>query len=126
MNLIDSSAWLEYFADGPNAAFFAPPIEQTRQLVVPTIVIFEVYKRLHAERDERAAATAVAALQQGFVVPLDADLALAAAVVSRSLRLPMADSIILATARARSAIIWTQDADFAEIEGVRFRARRDN
>jgi toxin FitB len=124
VNLIDSSAWLEYFADGPNASFFAAPIEKTQELIVPTIVVLEVYKRILQQRSARTALEAVAVLRQGRTIDLTAALAIAAATLSHSEKLPMADSIILATARAENAVIWTQDADFKDTPGVRFRARR--
>jgi predicted nucleic acid-binding protein len=108
VNLVDSSAGLEYFADGPNASFFATAIQKSRELIVPTVVILEVYKRILQQRNARAALEAVAALRQGHIVDLTATLAIAAASLSHSERLPMADSIILATARAENAIIWTQ------------------
>ena len=118
MNLIDSSAWLEYFADGPNASFFAAPIEKTQELIVPTIVVLEVYKRILQQRSARTALEAVAVLRQGRTIDLTATLAIAAATLSHSEKLPMADSIILATARAENAVIWTQDADFKDTPGV--------
>ena len=124
MNLVDSSAWLEYFSDGPNAAFFAPAIEKTSDLIVPTIVVFEVYKRILQQRDRHAALQAVATLRSGRIVDLTFTLAIAAAAISHSKKLPMADSIILATARAENAIIWTQDTDFKGMERVKFRARK--
>lgn len=124
MNLVDSSAWLEYFADGPNAAFFAPAIEKPGELIVPTIVVFEVYKRIRQQRARHAALEAVATLRAGQIVDLTLTLAIAAATLSHSEKLPMADSIILATARAENAVIWTQDADFERITGVKFRAKR--
>ena len=124
MNLVDSSAWLEYFSDGPNAAFFAPAIEKTSDLIVPTIVVFEVYKRILQQRDRHAALQAVATLRSGRIVDLTFTLAIAAAAISHSKKLPMADSIILATAHADNAAIWTQDADFEGITGVKFRAKR--
>ena len=124
MNLVDSSAWLEYFADGPNAAFFAPAIEKSSDLIVPTIVVFEVYKLIRQQRNARAALEAVATLRQGRIVDLTAALAIIAAGISHSEKLPMADSIIIAAARAENAIIWTQDADFEKMERVRFRAKR--
>ena len=124
MNLVDSSAWLEYFADGPNAAFFAAAIENQRELIVPTIVLFEVYKRVRQQRDDRAALAAVAILYLGRIVDLTARLALSAAQISHSEKLPLADSIILATARAENAIIWTQDADFQSIQDVKYRAKK--
>ena len=121
MNLVDSSAWLEYFADGPNADFFAPAIERTRDLLVPTIVVFEVYKCVLQQRQERAALEAVSVLQHGQLIELTASLAIAAARISQDEKLPMSDSIILATARARNAIIWTQDSDFQEMDRVKYR-----
>lgn len=120
MNVVDSSGWLEYFADGPNADFFAPAIENMGELVVPSISIYEVFKRVLQQRDESSALKAVATMQQGLVVDLDAGLALSAARVSVELNLPMADSIILATARSCEAVLWTQDSDFASIEGVKY------
>jgi predicted nucleic acid-binding protein len=124
VNLVDSSAWLEYFGDGPNADFFAPAIERSRELLVPTIVVFEVYKRVLQQRHERAALEAVSVLQQGQVIELTAALAIAAARLSQYEKLPMADSIILATARARNAIIWTQDSDFEQMDRVKYRAAK--
>ena len=124
MNLVDSSAWLEYFADGPNAQFFAPAIEKRAELIVPTIVVFEVFKRVLQQRNADAALETVAVLQQGRLIDLNATLAVAAADVSHSEKLPMADSIIIATARAENAIIWTQDSDFEGRSGVKFRRKK--
>jgi predicted nucleic acid-binding protein len=124
VNLVDSSAWLEYFADGPNAAFFAPVIEKPGDLIVPTIVVFEVYKRIRQQRDRRVALEAVATLRAGRIIDLTLTLAIAAGAISHSEKLPLADSIILATARAENAVIWTQDADFERITGVKFRAKK--
>ncbi|MBS1218608.1 MAG: twitching motility protein PilT [Proteobacteria bacterium] len=120
MNLVDSSGWLEYFADGPNASFFAPAIIATDELIVPTLGIYEVFKRVLQQSSEGQALQAVALMQQGRVVELTAALALSAAIISTELRLPMADSIMLAMARSLDAVFWTQDADFAQISGVRF------
>ena len=124
MNVVDSSAWLEYFANGPNATSFAKPIEQVEKLVVPTLCLFEVFKRVLQQRDEDDALQAVAVMQQGMVADLDGSLALSAAKLSIDRRLPLADSIILATARAYGAILWTQDADFKGLDGVKYRKRR--
>ncbi len=120
MNVVDSSGWLEFFADGPNATFFTPVILEPKKLIVPTLSLFEVFKRVLVQRDESHALQAVALMQQGTVVKLDATLAVAAAVLSVAQRLPMADSIILATARGHAATLWTQDADLEGISGVRF------
>lgn len=120
MNVVDSSGWLEFFADGPNAAFFAPAIQKLPELIVPTVSLYEVFKRVLQQRDESQALQAVALMEQGTVVELNATLALAAAKLSADLKLPMADSIILATARAFGATLWSQDADFEGMRGVRY------
>lgn len=120
MNVVDSSGWLEYFADGPNASFFAPAVEQVTQLIVPSISLYEVFKRVLQQRDETDALQAVAMMTQGQVVDLNQTLALSAAQLSVRLRLPMADSIIFATAQAYSATLWTQDGDFKAIAGVQY------
>lgn len=124
MNVVDSSGWLEYFIDGENADFFAPVIERPAEVLVPTISLFEVFKRVLFERSKDDALEAVALMQEGQVVDLDDSLALFAAELSHTLRLPMADSIILATARAHNAVLWTQDAHFESLEGVRYVAKR--
>jgi predicted nucleic acid-binding protein len=124
MNLVDSSAWLEYFADGPNADFFAAAIEDTGKLVVPTVCLLEVFKRVLQQRGESDALSVATQMQQGRVVELDASLALGAARLSFDLKLPLADSVILATARAHKATLWTQDADFEGLAGVKYRAKR--
>lgn len=124
MNVVDSSAWLEYFANGPNASFFAKPIQDTQRLIVPTLSLFEVFKRVLEQRDEGDALQAVAVMRQGMVVDLDTPIALRGAKLSVEHRLPMADSIILATARSFDATLWTQDADFEDLLGVQYRARR--
>ena len=119
MNIVDSSGWLEYFANGPNADFFAPAIEDTEQLVVPSISIYEVFKRVLQQREESDAVRAVAVMEQGTVVDLTSSLALNAARLSLQHHLPLANSVILATARAHTATLWTQDADFTGIPEVR-------
>ncbi len=123
MNVVDSSAWLEYFADGPNADFFSAAVENTENLVIPVITLYEVFKRVLQQRGENAAMQAVALMQQGQVVELSTALALSAAQLSHELKLPMADSLILATARRYGATLWTQDNDFEGIEGVRYIAK---
>lgn len=123
MNVVDSSGWLEYFADGPNADFFAPAIEATTDLVVPAISVYEVFKRILQQRSESEGLQAVAVMLRGRVVDLDAQLALLAARASLHERIPMADSIILATARLHDATLWTQDEHFELIAGVQYRAR---
>ena len=120
MNVVDSSAWLEFFSDGPNAAFFAPAIQKPTELIVPTVSIYEVFKRILQQKEETDALRAVAAMQQGSVMPLDEGLALSAARLSIEARLPMADSIMLAAARTSGSTLWTQDKDFEGVEGVRY------
>ena len=124
MNLVDSSGWLEYFADGKNANFFAPAIENVRLLVVSSINCYEVFKRIAQQRDENAAMQAVAVMQEGAVVDVSADLAIVAAKIALDLKLALADSVILATARLHRATVWTQDSDFESIAGVKYVARR--
>jgi predicted nucleic acid-binding protein len=124
MKVVDSSAWLEYFANGPNASFFASAIEQTDDLLVPSLTLYEVFKWILQQSDEGHALQAVAVMQQGTVADLDARLALDAARISLKNKLPMADSIILATAWAYEATVWTQDEDFKDIPGVQFRKKK--
>lgn len=120
MNLVDSTGWLEYFIGGKNADFFAPAIEDIKRLIVPSICFYEVFKRVLQKKSEGEALQAAAAMQQGQVIALDEVLALQAAKLSFDLKLPMADSIILATAYQNQATIWTQDTDFRNIKGVKF------
>ena len=124
MNLVDSSGWLEYFADGKNAGSFAPAIENTKLLVVASVNVYEVFKRIAQQRDENAAMQAIAVMRQGAVVDLSPDLAVVAAKIALDLKLPLADSVILATARLRRATVWTQDPDFAGVDGVKYVAKR--
>ena len=123
MNVVDSSAWLEYFADGPNARHFAAPIENPARLLVPTITLLEVFKRVPQQRDDGAALQCVAVMQQGTVVDVDRALAIGAAALGLRHKLPVADSIVYATAQSRGAIVWTQDADFDGLPDVRFWAK---
>ena len=120
MNLVDSSGWLEYFADGKNAEFFAPPIQDIKNLVVSTINIYEVFKKILEQKDENGALEAIAVMQQARVIDFDSTLALSSAGLSYELKLPMADSIILATARSLKATLWTQDLHFANIPDVKY------
>lgn len=124
MNVVDSSGWLEYFADGPNADFFAKSIITTADLVVPTLSLYEVFKRVLQQRDEDDALQAVALMQQGTIVELSAPVALSAARISLNEKIPMADSIILATARVYGATLWSQDSDFENIAEVRYIAKK--
>jgi predicted nucleic acid-binding protein len=124
MNLVDSSGWLEYFAGTSKAKFFAPPIEDINALIVPTICLLEVFKRILQQRGEQAALQAVVQMRLAQIVDLDAALALNAAKIGHELKLALADSIILATARRFDATLWTQDADFERLPGVRFQPKK--
>ena len=120
MNIVDSSGWLAYFADEPNAKHFINPLRDTPSLIVPTVTIYEVFKVVLRESGENKALEAVAAMQKGTIVDLSARLAVAASKLSLEYGFQMADSIILATAKAFNAVIWTQDSDFKNIPGVRY------
>lgn len=124
MNLVDSSAWLEYFAAGPQAGQFAAVIEDVEHLLVPTIVLLEVTRRVMQQRDEDAALQIAAMLHQGQIVTLDASIALSAANLGVTHKLPLADSIIYATAKQHAATIWTLDADFSDLADVRYFPKR--
>ena len=120
MNVVDSSGWLEYFIEGPNAKTFYGPIKDVASLVVPTITIVEVYKRILGERDEKEALRAIGPMLRGRVADLNPDTAIEAARIGVALGLPLADSVILATARRYDAVLWTQDAHFRGMDQVRY------
>jgi predicted nucleic acid-binding protein len=124
MNVVDSSAWIEYFTDGPGASFFAPAIEKVDALVVPAIVVTEVMRKTLRDAGEAAAQTALTAMRQGRVVPLDEALAVSAARLGLAHQLPLADAIILATTREAAATLWTQDTDFEGMPKVRYHAKK--
>jgi predicted nucleic acid-binding protein len=120
MNIVDSSGWLAYFADEPNAKYFHAPLSDSDVLVVPTITIYEVFKVILRESSENEALQAVVAMQKGRVVDLNAALAISASMLSLEHNIPMADGIILATAQEYKAMIWTQDSDFKNISKVKY------
>jgi len=120
MNVVDSSAWLSYFAGDKNAEEFAAAIEDVEKLLVPSITLTEVFKCIVRQRDENAALVGIAHMEQGRVVPLDSSLAIDAAVFGLKYKLPLADSIIYATGNKFSAVVWTQDADFKALPNVKF------
>ena len=123
MNVVDSSGWLAYFAGTRNAEAFAEPIERPSELVVPTLTLFEVYERVLVQRGESDALRAVSIMRRGSrPAPLGASSAIAAARISVETGLPLADAVILATAQAYDALLWTQDADFQGMERVEYRA----
>jgi len=120
MNVVDSSGWLEYFANGNNADFFSSPIEDPGRLLVPTISLYEIFKRILQQRGETEALRAIAFMQSGETIDLSSPVALHAARISHELRIPMADSVILATVREYSATLWTQDSDFMDLDDVNY------
>ena len=125
MNIIDSSGWLEYFADAPNTSFFSRPLQKTNDLIVPTITIYEVFKTVLRQRSESDALQAVALMQQGSIADLTTGISILAAKISLEQHLPMADSIVLATARMYKATLWTQDSDFKGIDGVQYIVKKN-
>lgn len=115
-NVVDSSGWLEYFTDSKRAKLFASAIEDAGNLVVPVITIYEVCKKVLRERGENDALQIASMMQTGQVVDLDRSLALEALRYA----LPMADSLIYATAMHHGAMLWTQDEHFKDLPHVRF------
>ena len=120
MNVVDSSGWLEYFGNGRNADFFAPILQDLPNLIVPTVSLYEVFKRILLDRSESEALQAVAIMQQAQVIALDETIALTAAKLSLQHKLPMADALILSTAKTHSATLWTQDSDFDGLPDVQY------
>ncbi|HLP47573.1 MAG TPA: type II toxin-antitoxin system VapC family toxin [Candidatus Kapabacteria bacterium] len=121
MNLVDTSGWLEYFFDGPNASYFSEPIEDTANLVVPVVCLYEVFKKIIQVSNKIKALQAVAQMKQGHVINLDEEIALSAALISVQNKLPMADSFIYAVAQLEGAIVWTQDIDFKGLPLVNYK-----
>ena len=124
MNVVDSSAWLSYFADDGNAATFSGAIEKLPELLVPSITIIEVFKSVLRQRSEEVALIVIAHMKQGKVIPLDSELAMDAAKFGVLHKLPLADSIIFATAQKYAAVLWTQDTDFEGLQNVRYIAKK--
>jgi toxin FitB len=120
MNVVDSSGWLEYFTDGPNADYFKPVIKDEERLIIPTICLYEVFKVTLARTDEEEALHIMGLMSFGKIVDIDREIALSAAQLSIKHRLAMADSTILAIARAYEAALWTQDEHFKGMDSVKF------
>ncbi len=120
MNLVDSCGWLEYFAGGRNSDFFSYPIENVDELLVSTINIYEVFKKILVQRGESDALKATALMHQAKLINVSSDISLYAAQLSYKNKLPMADSLILSTAKTNNALLWTQDSDFKDIDGVKY------
>ena len=120
MNLVDSSGWLEYLADSKNAKNFSSAIEKTDELIVSTINIYEIYKKVLLEKDENSALQVIGLMQQAEVIEVSSSIAIQAAKFSYEKKVPMTDSIIYITAKINDAIVWTQDNDFKDLEGVKY------
>jgi len=120
MNVVDSSAWLSYFAGDKNAKLFAKPIENVKQLIIPSIILYEVFKCILREKDESSALQAIAHIQQGKVIPLDSILSIESAEIAHKYKLPLADSIIYTVTLKLNATLWTQDSHFAKFENVKY------
>jgi predicted nucleic acid-binding protein len=116
LNVVDSSGWLEYFIDSPRAGHFSVAVEDTANLLVPVICVYEVYKKVLRERGEEEAVKVAQSMQAGRVIDIDTILAMEAA----RHRLPLADSLIYATAMRHRAILWTQDEHFKDLPEVRY------
>lgn len=123
MNVVDSSGWLEYFVNGHNSSFFAAAIEDVEHLIVPAITLYEVFKRVYQQRSENDALEVIAHMQHGTVIDIDMSLALEAARIAADEKLPMADSLILATAQHYQATLWTQDIDLQRFPNVQYIAK---
>jgi len=121
MNLVDTSGWIEYFFGEPNATYFTHPIEDTENLIVPVICLYEVFKKVNIVADETKALQAIAQMKQGSIVEITEDIALSAALISIEHKLPMADSLIYATARTHDATLWTQDNHFSGLSDVKYK-----
>jgi toxin FitB len=125
MNVVDSSGWLEYFGEGKNASFFTHPIQNIENLIVPTICIYEVFKRLISLRSKEEALRAIGVMSLGQLIELDRQVAMNAAKISIDFKLALADSIILATAQAYDATLWTQDQHFKGLDRVKYTEKKN-
>lgn len=124
MNLVDTSGWIEYFFSGRNAAYFTSPIEAIDDLIVPVICLYEVFKKVNIVGNEAQALQAIAQMKQGRIIDITEDIALSAALTSLKYKIPMADSLIFATAQTHGALLWTQDDHFESLPGVNYRDAR--
>jgi len=120
MNVVDSCGWIEYFTNSPYAGFYASPIEEIENLIVPVICLVEVFKKIRMEKSESAALTAVAHMRQGKVVPLTESIGLKAASLGIEYQLPLADSIIHAVGVITDSTVYTQDAHFRGLRNVEY------
>lgn len=119
-HILDSSAWLECLEDGPNSKHFAPVLRKLPDIIIPSVVITEVRKVALRQRTIQQAEEVTRAMQSGIVVPIDEQIAVTAANLSLKHKLPLADSLIYATALFQAATLWTQDADFEGLPHVKY------
>ena len=124
MNLVDSSGWLEYLSDSKNSKNFVEAIENTEELLVSSINIYEIYKKILKEKDENTALQIVGLMSQAKVIDVTSSIAMQAAKLSYDKNIPMADSIIYTTAQVHDAIVWTQDVDFKGLESVKYFSKK--
>jgi predicted nucleic acid-binding protein len=120
MNIVDSTLWLEYFAGTEPGNNVSDIIENLNELIVPTITIYEVFKKLLIERNEDDALLAIAHMKQGKIINLTEELSLSAAKISKEHKIPMADSIIYATNLKFNCVLWTQDKHFESLKSVNY------
>lgn len=119
-DILDSSAWIECLEEGPNTIHFGPILLKLPHLIVPTIIITEVRKVTLRERNRIAADQVTQSMRSGIIVPIDEEIAVAAADLHILHKLPLADSLIYAITLARDATLWTQDDDFKDLPNVRY------
>jgi predicted nucleic acid-binding protein len=125
MILVDSFGWIEYLIDGPLADKYEEYLKQPLQIITPTMVIYEVYKKIRRERREEEAITVLAQMKKTKVVPLTEEIALSAAELSLTYKLPLADSIVYATSIKEDVCVITSDPHFKGLNGVVFIEERD-
>ncbi len=123
MNVVDSSGWIEFLVDGPNAGFFETPLNLQDELLVPSVIVLEVYRYVLRNEGREKALSVAATMHEGRVIDLDTGLAIEAAELGASHGLPLADSIVYASALSHEATLWTQDADFDGLDHVEYRSK---
>ena len=124
MNVVDSSGWIEFLVGGPNAGFFETPLSVQDRLLVPSVIVLEVYRYVLRNEGRGKVLSVAATMHQGRVIDLDTGLAIEAAELGASHGLPLADSIVYASALSYEATLWTQDEDFDGLDHVEYRPKR--
>ncbi len=120
MTAVDSSGWIEFLQETSRSPLFEPALANLENVLVPCVCLFEVHRLIAAKHSEPAADAAIGLMQKADVIPLDAAMARRGAIIARTHHLAMADAIIYATARFHDAELWTQDAHFKDLPGVRY------